>query len=160
MPHLPTNPAHLGLGATATVELAFTNESWYAAYGERARRRRDRGPARLAIQLLRKLDLVGSPPHGAEMVICTAGGLTIHQEHPDGTTDTVNLAPGDYAINPPGTPGARKVTLCGVVWAHRRRAPPRRHRHRDLHHPRRRHRSPAALSAAFSAGPKSPISLA
>jgi hypothetical protein len=36
-------------------------------------------------------------------VICSAGALTIHHEHPDGASDTVTLAPYDYAINPPGT---------------------------------------------------------
>jgi mannose-6-phosphate isomerase-like protein (cupin superfamily) len=103
MPHLPTSPAHLGLGATATVEPAFTDESWYAAYA--ARHAADGIEGRLVSQY----DFAESwtswevHPHGAELVICTAGALTLHQQHADGTTDTVTLAPGDYAINPPGT---------------------------------------------------------
>jgi hypothetical protein len=29
--------------------------------------------------------------------------MTLHQEHADGTTATVTLQAGEYAINPPGT---------------------------------------------------------
>jgi quercetin dioxygenase-like cupin family protein len=36
------------------------------------------------------------------VVICTRGSFTLHQERADGGSDTVTLAPGDYAINPPG----------------------------------------------------------
>ena len=42
-------------------------------------------------------------PAGDEVVICVSGSMTIHQEHKDGTTATVTLAAGEYAINPPGT---------------------------------------------------------
>lgn len=35
MPHLPTNPIHLGRGATATVEPPFTGMEWYADYSAR-----------------------------------------------------------------------------------------------------------------------------
>jgi mannose-6-phosphate isomerase-like protein (cupin superfamily) len=41
-------------------------------------------------------------PSGAEVVLCTAGAMTIHQEMTDGSRATVTLGPGDYAINPPG----------------------------------------------------------
>ena len=103
MPHLPTNPAHLGLGATASVEPELTDESWYAAYS--ARHAADGIEGRLVSQysFSESWDSWEVHPHGAEMVICTAGTLTLHQEHPDASTDTLTLAPGDYAINPPGT---------------------------------------------------------
>ena len=42
-------------------------------------------------------------PKGCEVVLCTWGSMILHQEHPDGTATTVSLAPGQYAINPPGT---------------------------------------------------------
>jgi quercetin dioxygenase-like cupin family protein len=42
-------------------------------------------------------------PLGAEVVLCTAGAITLHQEHADGSTATVTLDSGEYAINPPGT---------------------------------------------------------
>jgi quercetin dioxygenase-like cupin family protein len=35
-------------------------------------------------------------------VLCTSGSITLHQEHPDGSTATVTLEPGQYVINPPG----------------------------------------------------------
>ena len=31
------------------------------------------------------------------------GHMTLHQERGDGSTDRVELGPGEYAINPPGT---------------------------------------------------------
>ena len=102
MPHLPTNPAHLGLGATASVEPEFTGPEWYAAYT--ARHQADGIEGRLVSQFSfdESWDSWEVHPHGAELVICTAGSLTLHQEHPDGRTETVTLAAGDYAINPPG----------------------------------------------------------
>ena len=42
-------------------------------------------------------------PVGTEVVLCTAGEMTIHQEHADGTADRVTIRAGEYAINPPGT---------------------------------------------------------
>jgi len=42
-------------------------------------------------------------PHGSEVVLCTAGRMTIHQEHADGSRNSVTLEAGQYAINEPGT---------------------------------------------------------
>jgi mannose-6-phosphate isomerase-like protein (cupin superfamily) len=42
-------------------------------------------------------------PHGAEVVICTAGEITVHQEKPDGSKVTLTIGPGECAINEPGT---------------------------------------------------------
>ena len=36
---------------------------------------------------------------GDEVVICTAGEITLIQELPDGATESVALRAGDYAIN-------------------------------------------------------------
>ena len=103
MPHLPTTPAHLGLSASASVEPEFTGMEWYAAYT--ARHEADGIEGRLVSQysFAESWDSWEMHPHGAELVICTAGTLTLHQEHADGSAETVTLAPGDYAINPPGT---------------------------------------------------------
>lgn len=40
-------------------------------------------------------------PNGAELVVCTAGVLTVHQEI-DGGVRTVTLRAGEAVINPPG----------------------------------------------------------
>lgn len=100
---ITTNPIHLGPGATATVEPAFTGEmSWYEAYGER------HGGDGLEGRLV-SMHTFTEPwetwevhPHGAEVVLCTSGSLVLHQEHPDGSTGTVTLHPGEYALNAPG----------------------------------------------------------
>jgi hypothetical protein len=42
-------------------------------------------------------------PHGSEVVVCVAGSLVLHQDKPDGSTATIRLGPGQYAINEPGT---------------------------------------------------------
>jgi quercetin dioxygenase-like cupin family protein len=42
-------------------------------------------------------------PQGSEVVLCTAGSITLHQERADGSRRTVMLNAGEYAINEPGT---------------------------------------------------------
>lgn len=41
-------------------------------------------------------------PLGSEVVLCTTGNMTIHQEHPGGKVATVLLGPGQYIVNDPG----------------------------------------------------------
>ena len=48
-------------------------------------------------------------PVGDEVVLCTAGRMTLHQQHADGTTATVEIGPGEYVINPPGCSHATDV---------------------------------------------------
>jgi quercetin dioxygenase-like cupin family protein len=38
-------------------------------------------------------------PNGAEVVLCLAGSMTLHQERSDGSKQSVVLGPGEYAIN-------------------------------------------------------------
>jgi mannose-6-phosphate isomerase-like protein (cupin superfamily) len=99
---LATHPVHLGLGAIATIEPAFTGLEWYQAYGER--HAADGAEGRLV-----SLYTFSEPwptwemhPHGHEVVLCVSGAMTLHQEHPDGARSQVTLEPGQYAINPPG----------------------------------------------------------
>lgn len=102
MPSLATHPVHLGLGATASSEPALTGMEWYEAYGRR--HAADGLEGRLVSQY-EFSESWGSwevHPHGAELVICTAGRITLLQEQPDGTVAKVTLSTGDYAINPPG----------------------------------------------------------
>ncbi|MGX7924964.1 cupin domain-containing protein [Tsuneonella sp. HG094] len=101
---------HLGLGAAAVPQPPFTGMEWYAAYGNR----HDGDGAEGRIVSMYTFDAPWDSwemhPAGAEVVICTAGEMTLHQEHADGTTDTVAIAAGEYAINPPGTWHTADVT--------------------------------------------------
>lgn len=100
---LATNPIHLGLGAGAVVEPAFTGEtSWYEAYV--ARHSAD-GPAGRLVSLhafSEPWQVWERHPNGSEIVLCVAGELTLIQEDAAGGHESVTLAPGQYAINPAG----------------------------------------------------------
>ena len=100
---LETHPIHLGLGATALVEPAFTGDmAWYEAYG--ARHGADGAEGRI-VSLHTFTESWTSwemHPHGHEVVLCVSGAMTLHQERADGGADAVTLGPGQYAINDPG----------------------------------------------------------
>lgn len=98
------HPIHLGLGALAESEPAFTGDmAWYAAYIER--HAADGAEARLVSQhsFTQPWDKWEAHPEGAEVVLCIAGAMTLHLEHADGSVDSVALTPGQYAIVPRGT---------------------------------------------------------
>lgn len=100
---LSTHPIHLGLGATASVEPAFTGEiAWYEGYQKR--HEADGAEARLVAQHRFSSDwpMWEMHPQGSEVVLCLSGALVLHQEYPDGRREKATLAPGDYAINEPG----------------------------------------------------------
>ena len=99
---LDTRFIHLGAGATATVQPAFTGGEWYEDYG--ARHDGDGADGRLVslFQFTGNWDNWEMHPHGAEVVLCTAGRITLHQEFADGAVASVTIGPGEYAINPPG----------------------------------------------------------
>lgn len=102
---LSQHPVHLGLGATAVSEPEFTREAamaWYGDYG--ARHAADGAEGRLV-----SMHTFDAPwdgwemhPQGGEVVVCTAGELTLIQEV-DGREVRTTLGPGEYAINAPGT---------------------------------------------------------
>lgn len=100
--HLAEHPVHLGLDANAVVEPKFAGgPSWYQAYGER--HAADGVEGRLVAQhtFLASWDTWEMHPKGHEVVICTAGRITLVQEI-DGQHRRVTLEPGEYVINPPG----------------------------------------------------------
>ncbi len=104
-------PVHLGLGATAEVEPAFSGDpAWYQDYSER--HRADGTEARLVSMF--HFDAPWTTwemhPNGAEVVLCTSGAITLHQERADGSVASVTLEPGEYAINEPGTWHTADVT--------------------------------------------------
>lgn len=94
-------PAHLGLGATLIREPRFTGGAWYEGYG--ARHASDGVEGRL-VSMHTFTESWASwevHPSGAELVVCTAGSMTLHQEI-DGTVRTVTLRAGEAVINPSG----------------------------------------------------------
>ncbi len=102
MPRLDQQFIHLGHGATALPQPEFTGGAWYEGYG--LRHDGDGAEGRLVAQWTfdQDWDSWEMHPHGDEVVICTAGRLTLHQEFADGLTATVSIGPGEFAINPPG----------------------------------------------------------
>jgi len=102
-PSLESFPIHLGLGATAEALPQFTgNMDWYASYVEQ--HEKDGIEGRLVTQhsFDKPWDSWEMHPHGSEVVICTAGSITLIQEYPDGRIERITLEPGQYAINAPG----------------------------------------------------------
>ena len=97
-------PIHLGRGGRAEPQPEFTGSmDWYEDYG---RRHGDDGAEGRLVSLFRFEESWTSwemHPAGEEAVCVVQGHVTLHQEHADGSTDSIDLGPGDYAINPPGT---------------------------------------------------------
>lgn len=95
---LETNPIHLGLGATAEIEPPMTGDpAWYAGYG--ARHGKDGAEGRLVsmYNFSESWDVWEMHPKGAEVVLCTAGEITLIQEMVDGSHQRTTLssnAPG------------------------------------------------------------------
>jgi len=96
------NPAHLGLGATAVPQPPFTGMEWYADYA--ARTASDGTEGRLVSYYVFRESWTSWEMHplGDELVLCTAGAMTLIQDHGDGGRTEILLGPGDYAINPAG----------------------------------------------------------
>jgi quercetin dioxygenase-like cupin family protein len=95
-------PLHLGRGARAVPQPEFTGFEWYEAYG--ARHASDGAEGRLVALHTFSASWTSWEMHpaGDEVVVCTAGEITLIQELVDGSTASVTLRAGDYAINPPG----------------------------------------------------------
>ena len=102
--NISQNPIHLGLGATAEVLPDFTGDmGWYMSYAQSHDADGAEGRLVMVSNFDESWDSWEVHPNGDEVVLCTAGEITLHQEHADGSTDTVTLGPGEYAVNPPGT---------------------------------------------------------
>lgn len=95
-------PIHLGLGAKAVSEPQFTGFEWYEAYGERHADDLDEGRLVSLFRFEESWNSWEVHPEGDEVVCCLQGHMTLHQELPDGTKQSHELGPGEYAINPRG----------------------------------------------------------
>ncbi len=125
---LSSHPIHLGLGATAIAQPEFTDMSWYAEYGQRNAQDGKEGRLMSMYSFAESWSEWEMHPSGAEVVICTAGKMTLLQEI-DGATQKTELNPGEYAINPPGVwhtvdltePATAIFVTAGMGTQHRRR---------------------------------------
>lgn len=101
-PVLSECPIHLGLGATAIVQPPFTGMDWYAGYG--TRNGGDGAEGRLVSMhtFTESWDSWEMHPAGSEVVLCTAGAMTLVQEDPQGRVTRTTITAGEYAINRPG----------------------------------------------------------
>jgi hypothetical protein len=96
-------PIHLGLGATAEICPPFSGElAWYEDYAKQHEKDGSEGRLVSLHTFDKPWDMWEMHPSGSEVVLCTAGVITLHQENVDGTIVTIDLEPGQYAINPPG----------------------------------------------------------
>jgi len=100
--NLREHPIHLGLGATAVPQPPFTGMEWYTDYGTRNWSDGEEGRLVSMFTFEASWDSWEMHPKGSEVVLCTAGAITLVQEI-DGEEVRTTLSPGDYAINPPGT---------------------------------------------------------
>lgn len=101
-PSLFTNYIHLGLGAKALVEPEFTGMEWYGNYTERHAGDGNEGRLVSLYTFSESWDSWEMHPSGDEVVLCTAGQITLHQEMVDGSKASITIGPGEYAINPAG----------------------------------------------------------
>jgi len=127
---LNSRPVHLGLQATAVVEPEFTGSmQWYMGYVQRHAADGIEGRLVSMHTFATPWDVWEMHPNGSEVVLCTAGTITLRQERPDGTAASVTLMAGQYAINQPGTwhtadvdgPATALFITAGVGTQHRPR---------------------------------------
>ena len=100
---LEQHPLHLGLGAQAVPQPLFTGAmDWYSDYSER--HAADGAEGRLVGMHTFTGDWTSWEMHpaGDEVVLCLTGAITLHQEFPDGRSESTTIGAGEYAINPPG----------------------------------------------------------
>lgn len=100
---LDTNLLHLGLGATAIVQPAFTGGmDWYEGYGMRHGGDGKEGRLVSMHSFSESWDSWEMHPEGDEVVLCLSGEIILHQEMRDGSKGSVTIRAGEYVINPPG----------------------------------------------------------
>ena len=122
-------PVHLGLGACAEAQPAFTGIEWYEAYAKR--HAADGSEARLVAMhdFSESWDSWEMHPEGDEVVVCILGTITLIQADDAGNRSSVMLHAGDYAINPRGVwhtadtegPASALFITAGIGTQHRPR---------------------------------------
>jgi mannose-6-phosphate isomerase-like protein (cupin superfamily) len=80
----------------------MTGMEWYQDYAARAAADGAEGRLVSMYRFSESWTMWEMHPAGDELVVCTDGAITLHQEFADGSKAAVTLGPGDYVINPPG----------------------------------------------------------
>lgn len=95
-------PVHLGDDSSAVVLDRHTGDmAWYMAYGQRFAHEREPGRLVSMHTFSESWTTWEVHPHGDELVLCTAGSVTLIQD--DGTdVRSVVLQAGEAAVNAPG----------------------------------------------------------
>jgi mannose-6-phosphate isomerase-like protein (cupin superfamily) len=108
-------PVHLGLGAKVLPQAQFTGEpAWYQSYAERSAADGAEGRLVTVHRFTEPWDSWEVHPFGEELVLCTEGTITLHQEI-DGLVRTVTIERGEAVINPPGVWHTADVTTAATV---------------------------------------------
>ena len=95
-------PVHLGLGATIVELPEFDGTpDWYRRYGESQADDGVEGRLVSMHTFSTPWDSWEVHPVGHELVVCTSGRITLHQEVGDDVR-TVTLEPGQAVVNEPG----------------------------------------------------------
>ena len=103
-------PVHLGLGASVRPQAQFTGDpAWYQNYAEQ--NAGDGAEGRLVTMhtFMEPWDSWEVHPFGEELVLCTQGAITLHQEI-DGDVRLATIRSGEAIINPPGVWHTADVT--------------------------------------------------
>jgi hypothetical protein len=95
-------PLHLGLGAKAQAQPAFTGMEWYEAYAQRTADDGAEGRLVSMHDFASDWDMWECHPAGDEVVLCLSGEITLIQEFPDGALHSETLSAGQYLINSAG----------------------------------------------------------
>lgn len=97
---LTSTPIHLGGTAAESVPGFDGSPAWFERYTAE-----HPGPGFLVttFRFERPWDSWEMHPHGHEVVVCTGGTITLHQETASGEHRTIVLTEGQYVVNEPGT---------------------------------------------------------
>lgn len=96
-------PIHIGLGKRAVPLEGFAwSPEYLASYDERYAHEDGEGRLVTVFEMTEDWTSWEVHPAGDEVVLCVSGRFRLHQER-DGETAVVELGPGEYAVNPPGT---------------------------------------------------------
>src|SRR5947209_20615631 len=95
-------PIHLGLGATAVEQPKFTGAEWYQGYEQRHGDDLEEGRLVSLFRFDERWTSWEMHPAGEEVMSVVQGYLTLRQELPDGSKQSHEPGPGEYALNPRG----------------------------------------------------------